>query len=209
MSKVKIEGNASGTGTLTISAPNTDTDRTLTLPDGAGEILTSASTLSSSNLSGALPAIDGSALTGISSDASLTPYVSAEITSSMYASDQTATKINIWEEITDSDGAFASDTFTVPSGQAGKYFVASYFQSFDSDNQIYYARIDIYVNGSYEYGVRPWAGISSSARISAPVVTALLDLSVGDYVDIYAFIDTTDGGSPSINAGNLAIFKVG
>jgi len=65
MSKVKIQGNASGTGTLTISAPNTNTDRTLTLPDGAGEILTDASTLSSSNLSGALPAIDGSALTGI------------------------------------------------------------------------------------------------------------------------------------------------
>jgi len=65
MSKVKIEGNASGTGTLTISAPNTDTDRSITLPDGAGEILTDASTLSSSNLSGALPAIDGSALTGV------------------------------------------------------------------------------------------------------------------------------------------------
>ena len=69
MSKVKIEGNASGTGTLTISAPNTNTDRNLTLPDGAGEILTNASTLSSSNLSGALPAIDGSALTGLSSGA--------------------------------------------------------------------------------------------------------------------------------------------
>jgi len=40
MSKVKIEGNASGTGTLTISAPNTDTDRTLTLPDTAGEFVT-------------------------------------------------------------------------------------------------------------------------------------------------------------------------
>jgi hypothetical protein len=40
MSKVKIEGNASGTGTLTIAAPNTNTDRTLTLPDGAGELLT-------------------------------------------------------------------------------------------------------------------------------------------------------------------------
>jgi hypothetical protein len=39
MSKVKIEGNASGTGTLTIAAPNTNTDRTLTLPDGAGEIV--------------------------------------------------------------------------------------------------------------------------------------------------------------------------
>jgi len=40
MSKVKIEGNASGTGTLTISAPNTNTDRTLTLPDTAGEFVT-------------------------------------------------------------------------------------------------------------------------------------------------------------------------
>jgi len=58
MSKVKIEGNASGTGTLTISAPNTNTDRSLTLPDGAGEIVVSSG--------GALPALDGSALTGIS-----------------------------------------------------------------------------------------------------------------------------------------------
>jgi len=74
MSKVKIQGNASGTGTLTISAPNTNTDRTLTLPDGAGEILTDASTLSSSNLSGALPAIDGSALTGLSSGNSTAIY---------------------------------------------------------------------------------------------------------------------------------------
>ena len=45
MSKVKIEGNASGTGTLTISAPATNTDRSLTLPDGAGEILTDASNI--------------------------------------------------------------------------------------------------------------------------------------------------------------------
>jgi len=33
MSKVKIKGNASGTGVLTIEAPNTNTDRTITLPD--------------------------------------------------------------------------------------------------------------------------------------------------------------------------------
>lgn len=44
MSKVAIQGNASGTGTLTIAAPNTSTDRTLTLPDEAGTVLTSAST---------------------------------------------------------------------------------------------------------------------------------------------------------------------
>ena len=39
MSKVKITGNASGTGTLTIAAPNTNTDRTLDIPDAAGDLV--------------------------------------------------------------------------------------------------------------------------------------------------------------------------
>jgi len=38
MSKVVIAGDASGTGTFTISAPNGNTDRTLVLPDEAGTI---------------------------------------------------------------------------------------------------------------------------------------------------------------------------
>jgi hypothetical protein len=33
MSKIALSGNASGTGTLTVASPNTNTDRTLTLPD--------------------------------------------------------------------------------------------------------------------------------------------------------------------------------
>ena len=41
MSKVVIAGDASGTGTFTISAPNGNTDRTLVLPDEAGTVLTS------------------------------------------------------------------------------------------------------------------------------------------------------------------------
>jgi len=39
MSKVAIQGNASGTGTFTIASPNSNTDRTLTLPDEAGTVL--------------------------------------------------------------------------------------------------------------------------------------------------------------------------
>jgi len=65
MSKVKIQGNASGTGVVTLTAPNTNTDRTITLPDSTGSILDSTSTLDATKLSGALPAIDGSALTGV------------------------------------------------------------------------------------------------------------------------------------------------
>ena len=41
MSKVKIQGNASGTGVVTLTAPNTNTDRTITLPDSTGSILMS------------------------------------------------------------------------------------------------------------------------------------------------------------------------
>jgi len=56
MSKVKIEGNASGTGTFTIAAPNSSTDRTLTLPDEAGTVLTSASDIVASALTGDIAA---------------------------------------------------------------------------------------------------------------------------------------------------------
>jgi hypothetical protein len=65
MSKITLTPHASGTGTLNIAAPNTNSTRTLTLPDETGTILTSASSLASANLTGALPAIDGAALTGI------------------------------------------------------------------------------------------------------------------------------------------------
>ena len=41
MAKVKIQGHASGTGVLTVTAPNTSTDRTITLPDFTGTLLTS------------------------------------------------------------------------------------------------------------------------------------------------------------------------
>jgi hypothetical protein len=44
MSKVKIQGHASGTGVLTVTAPNTSTDRTITLPDSTGTLATTADT---------------------------------------------------------------------------------------------------------------------------------------------------------------------
>jgi len=38
MSKIKLTGNASGTGVLTVTAPNTDENRTITLPDETGTV---------------------------------------------------------------------------------------------------------------------------------------------------------------------------
>jgi hypothetical protein len=44
MSKIALTPSATGTGVFTISSPATNTNRTLTLPDEAGTVLTSAST---------------------------------------------------------------------------------------------------------------------------------------------------------------------
>ena len=55
MSKISITPNASGTGVFTISSPATSTDRTLTLPDEAGTVLTSVSSIASANLTGSVP----------------------------------------------------------------------------------------------------------------------------------------------------------
>ena len=55
MSSIKLSPNASGTGEFTISAPNSNTNRTLTLPDSTGTIATAESTLSQFNASGSAP----------------------------------------------------------------------------------------------------------------------------------------------------------
>ena len=65
MAKVKITGHASGSGVITVTAPNTSTDRTLTLPDNTGSLLTSSDDLPAANITGTLPAISGASLTAL------------------------------------------------------------------------------------------------------------------------------------------------
>lgn len=77
MSKIKLTGHASGSGILTIAAPNTDSDRTITLPDVTGTLLDSGSDLPAANLTGTvadarfpstLPAVSGANLTNLPKD---------------------------------------------------------------------------------------------------------------------------------------------
>jgi hypothetical protein len=55
MSKISLSGNPLGTGTFTIASPNSNTDRTVVLPDGNGDVvLTDATqTLTNKSISGA------------------------------------------------------------------------------------------------------------------------------------------------------------
>ena len=66
MAKVKIQGNASGTGIITVTAPNTSTDRTITLPDNTGALITNSDNFPAANLTGtvATAQIAADAVTG-------------------------------------------------------------------------------------------------------------------------------------------------
>ena len=63
MAKIKLTGHASGTGIITLTAPNTSTDRTITLPDATATIATTT------DVAARLPSItDGGNATAITID---------------------------------------------------------------------------------------------------------------------------------------------
>ena len=90
MSNIAMQGGATGTGTVTILAPSTSTNRTLTLPDNTGTVLTTATA--------------GVPVNG--------PAFSAFTTSSQTLSAGSTTKILFPSEVFDTNSNFASSCFT-------------------------------------------------------------------------------------------------
>ena len=100
----------------------------------------------------------------------------------------TITKLNFATENFDSDSAFASHKFTVPSGKAGKYFLYASWQSASSTN-FNEQRIYIYKNGSsIGPNIQGYHDHYGSIQISC-----LENLSVSDYIEVYAYHNA--GGS--------------
>ena len=199
MSKVKIEGNASGTGTLTISAPNTNTDRSLTLPDGAGEILTDASTLSSSNLSGALPAIDGSALTGINIG-----YGAFRATlNNQTISHATNTKIAFSSELSDYDNLYDTSNYRYQPDVAGLYYINSFVQINGWTGTTGVTNLKLYKNGSREYDFV--YNLNTSEYPTIQISTMVGMNGTTDYLEIYVYQDS--GGDHTIYGADWGQFE--
>mgnify|MGYP006112353065 CR=1 FL=1 len=76
MSNIALKGAATGTGVFTLESPATSTNRTLTLPDEAGTVLTNTSNLAAAKLTGSLPAISGAALTNLPASGKVLQVVS-------------------------------------------------------------------------------------------------------------------------------------
>lgn len=82
MSNLTVKGNASGTGTVILEAPNTNSNRTITLPDAATTLVGTDATQTLTNKT-----IDGSQLTGTVAASLLTGNVAAaRITDALNAS---------------------------------------------------------------------------------------------------------------------------
>ncbi len=117
MSRIALNGNVLGTGTVTIAAPNTNSDRTLTLPDETGTIILSGGALgtpssgngsnitdlNASNLSSGtvpdarfpatLPAVSGANLTNLNASNLATGAIPSAITATTQAAKTANTTI--------------------------------------------------------------------------------------------------------------------
>jgi len=171
MSKLETNtiDNISGSSTLTIGDSNTST---ITLKSGA-------------------------TLTNFPDN---TPAFMVKLSSSQTGvSDDTFTKVTYDNEVFDTDNAFASNKFTVPSGEGGKYyFTVGVDVDSETNSNLDSATVQVKVNNSSEYAAEYYLAANPPRRI--PVHTGvILDLSASDYVEIFCRIEATDSSGGRFN----------
>ena len=174
MSKLETNtiDNISGSSTLTIGDSNTST---ITLKSGA-------------------------TLTNFPAN---TPAFKAYYNGSQTISNNSSTKITVYgTEEYDTDNAFASSRFTVPSGKAGKYIFFATLSDDTGSSSTNTFSFFFKKNGSADIG-------NTSAYLTAyqqMQVFAVDDLAVGNYVEVYLY--QSSGGNLTLD-GNERVFFSG
>ena len=155
-----------------------------------GQVLTSAG-------AGAVPSFETPA------SAANTPAFLVTRSSGQSISNNTWTKIDWNNEIVDTNTAFASGKFVVPSGAAGLYWfnATMSMSSITADDKVDLA---FYVNAGRNETARFNNYASADGQESHPGVTATLNLAEADYVEVYVVQNT--GGNIDVNA-NQAQFS--
>ena len=116
-----------------------------------------------------------------------TPAFFVTQASAQALANNTSVTLSFGTTVFDTDSAMSSTTFTVPTGQAGKYYLYGAFRVNTSTNSTRLAT-DIKVNGSSIASYNCQNDDEDSSQASA-----YADLSVGDAVTVSAFQQT--GGS--------------
>ena len=117
----------------------------------------------------------------------------------------TWTKLSFATEFFDSDSAFASNKFTIPSGKAGKYFFGYTTRITNIDDGESVA-IKLYKNGSAADVERSMGQNFQSAANTGTNVSGfyMINASVDDYYEVYAY--HTEGANQTAEAAASVFF---
>lgn len=124
-----------------------------------------------------------------------TPAFKAKASSNQDITESANNKIVLDTEVFDTDNAFDNTTnyrFTVPSGKAGKYVLCAgcgNTQELDDGSRF---NLKFYKNGSEIFDGYTLLRGSGANQDVAITTTAILDLSVGDYIELYFYTNNSD-----------------
>jgi hypothetical protein len=128
-------------------------------------------------------------------------FLATKQTSSQSLSNGAWTKLTFDNEIYDIGSCYASDRFTVPSGEAGLY---QFFTNCMFDNSLPtdtdYVVIAFYKNGASKADNQIDFRNTGGGYSNSKFLGITLDLSVGDYVESYGVM----GGSGTLTAANAS-----
>ncbi len=110
-----------------------------------------------------------------------------------FIADNTYTKVTLGTEVFDVGSCFASSRFTVPSDEAGKYFFYGSIRcEVTANSDMANSHSAFYLNGSI-YIENRMSFQDNPIRFATNLNHVVLDLSVGDYVELYGAIDHLGG----------------
>jgi len=144
-----------------------------------------------------------------------TPYFYGELASAQTVTRGTATKITgMTNDEQDSATAFDGTTFTVPSGQGGRYYIegaiTGNYASIGQDGEETAAHI--YKNGSEikQATVRQSSSSGQNMRTVTTVASGIFNLSASDTIELYATITDASGGNGEVasNRTSIAGYKI-
>ena len=125
------------------------------------------------------------------------------------SSDNTLTKLTWNAEVLDTNSAFASDKFTVPSGEGGKYFFSTspYIKTDSAAGST--IQIIFYKNGSAVVA-NQWYSNNNDHHYTERQVThsILLDLAAADYIEVYAKFNVSSSTWGSYATGSFFGYKL-
>ena len=145
----------------------------------------------------------------VSGAVSNTPAFQATLSGNQSIADNTTAKITFDTETFDSNGTFASNKFT--ASIAGKYLIIVKLTYYDASGNLNDTSMSLYKNGSeFETSIKKRGTEDVERDIIA--VSTILNLAVNDYIEVYAFGNTSDSGDYTIlgstNQSHFSAYRV-